>query len=217
MRRMSHSNFIFSVLHVYVIISWWRHQMETFSALLAICAGNSPVTGEFPSQMASNAELWCFLWSAPWINSWINNGEAGYLRRHRAHYDVIVMLEFGTPKALLLKRQYRSVCGFLRVFLDRLVTCDFRRIRRLVTKTRAYNRPTHSWFIPKKNPEVLHEDVTTMIWTPLLWRHNGRDGVSNHQPHHCLLNRLFRRRSKKTSKRRAGNSPVTGEFSANGQ
>ena len=31
-------------------VSWWRHQMEIFSALLAICAGNSPVTGEFPSQ-----------------------------------------------------------------------------------------------------------------------------------------------------------------------
>ena len=31
-------------------LSWWRHQMETFSALLAICAGNSSVTGEFPSQ-----------------------------------------------------------------------------------------------------------------------------------------------------------------------
>ena len=30
--------------------SWWRHQMETFSALLAIFAGNSPVTGEFPAQ-----------------------------------------------------------------------------------------------------------------------------------------------------------------------
>ena len=30
--------------------SWWRHQMETFSALLAICAGNSPVPGEFPAQ-----------------------------------------------------------------------------------------------------------------------------------------------------------------------
>ena len=29
---------------------WWRHQMETFSALLALCAGNSPVTGEFPAQ-----------------------------------------------------------------------------------------------------------------------------------------------------------------------
>ena len=36
-----------------IIISpstWWRHQMETFSALLAFCEGNSPVTGEFPSQ-----------------------------------------------------------------------------------------------------------------------------------------------------------------------
>ena len=30
--------------------SWWRHQMETFSALLALCAGNSPVTDEFPAQ-----------------------------------------------------------------------------------------------------------------------------------------------------------------------
>ena len=53
----------------------------------------------------------------------------------------------------------------------------------------------------------------------LQWRHNGHDGVSNHQPHGCLLNRLFRRRSKKTSKLRvtglcAGNSPVTGEFLA---
>ena len=49
----------------------------------------------------------------------------------------------------------------------------------------------------------------------LQWRHNGCDSVSNHQPHECLLNRLFRRRSKKTSKFRvtglcAGNSPVRG-------
>ena len=32
------------------LVPWWRHQMETFSALLAICAGNSPVTGEIPTQ-----------------------------------------------------------------------------------------------------------------------------------------------------------------------
>ena len=55
--------------------------------------------------------------------------------------------------------------------------------------------------------------------TILLWRHNGRDGVSNHQPHNCLLNRLFGRRSKITSKSRvtglcAWNSPVTDEFPA---
>ena len=32
------------------LISWWRHEMKAFSALLAICVGNSPVTGEFPTQ-----------------------------------------------------------------------------------------------------------------------------------------------------------------------
>ena len=57
------------------------------------------------------------------------------------------------------------------------------------------------------------------LWNTLQWRHNGRDGVSNHQPHHCLLRRLFGCRSKKTSKLRVtglcvGNSPVTGEFPA---
>ena len=31
-------------------LTWWRHQMGTFSALLALCEGNSPVTGEFPPQ-----------------------------------------------------------------------------------------------------------------------------------------------------------------------
>ena len=65
-----------------------------------------------------------------------------------------------------------------------------------------------------------------MVWTssflPLLtlqWRHNGLDGVSNPQPHDCLLNRLFRHRSTKTSNLCVtglcvGNSPVTGEFLA---
>ena len=53
----------------------------------------------------------------------------------------------------------------------------------------------------------------------LQWRHNERDGVSNHQPHECLLKRLFRRRSNKTSKLPftglcEGNLPATGEFPA---
>ena len=78
---------------VYVrMSSWWRHQMETFSALLAICAGNSPVTGGFLAQrpvtrsfdvffdLRLNKRLikhsWC-LWFG-------------------AHYDVIVMFEIYT-------------------------------------------------------------------------------------------------------------------------
>ena len=51
------------------------------------------------------------------------------------------------------------------------------------------------------------------------WRHNEHYSVANHQLHDCLLNRIFGRRSKKTSKLRvtglcAGNSPGTGEFPA---
>ena len=58
-----------------------------------------------------------------------------------------------------------------------------------------------------------------LLLQSLQWRHNEQDGVSNHQRLECLLNRLFRPRSKKTSKLRVtglceGNSPVTGEFPA---
>ena len=46
-------------------------------------------------------------------------------------------------------------------------------------------------------PKYQHQSLGVII--TLQWRHNGRDSVSNHQLHDCLLNRLFRRRSKKTS------------------
>ena len=71
-------------------LPWWRHQMEAFSALLALCAGNSPVTGEFPAQSQWRGALMFSLICA-WINSWVNNGEAGDLRRPRAHYGVTAM------------------------------------------------------------------------------------------------------------------------------
>ena len=61
--------------------------------------------------------------------------------------------------------------------------------------------------IPTRLAYLLYQTLST-----LPWRHNDHDSVSNHQPHGCLLNRLFRRRSKKTSKLRVtglcvGNSP----------
>ena len=65
----------------------------------------------------------------------------------------------------------------------------------------------------KPNDSLVFDRVS------LQWRHNGSNDIPNHQPHHCLLNRLFRHRSKKTSKLPvtglcAGNSPLTGEFPA---
>ena len=46
----------------------------------------------------------------------------------------------------------------------------------------------HDWMRPEVRPVEFQG-------APLRWRHNGLDSVSNHQPHDCLLNRLFRRRS----------------------
>ena len=65
---------------------WWRHQMETFSALLVICVGNSPHKGQWRGALI-------FPLIRAWINGWVNNCETGDLRRHHAHYDVPVMLK----------------------------------------------------------------------------------------------------------------------------
>ena len=77
-----------------------------------------------------------------------------------------------------------------------------------------YARGTSGWSRYLTCESESHDGVIT-----LQWRYDGRDSVSNHQPRDCLLNRLFRPRSKKTSKLRvtglcAGNLPGTGEFPA---
>ena len=64
--------------------------MEKFSTLLAICAGNSPVPGEFPHKGQWRGAL-MFSLICVWINDWVNNGEAGNFRCYPAHYDVTVM------------------------------------------------------------------------------------------------------------------------------
>ena len=85
-------------------------------------------------------------------------------------------------------------------------------------------------YIPQK---IMLASTSLLAWNVLMptflpaqlnglalqWLHNERDGVSNHQPHDYLFNRLFRGTSKKTSKLRVTglcveNSPVTGEFPA---
>ena len=75
---------------------------------------------------------------------------------------------------------------------------------------------TAIWSRPQQRPPPLYLILPEIT---LQWRYNERDGVSNHRHLDCLLSRLFRHRSKKTSKFRVtglceGNSPVIGEFTA---
>ena len=65
--------------------TWWRHQMETSSASLALFEGNPPHKG--PVTRSFVFSLICV-----WTNGWANNRDAGDLRRHRAHYDFTVMI-----------------------------------------------------------------------------------------------------------------------------
>ena len=80
--------------------------METFSALLALCAGNSPVPVNSPHKSQWRGALMFSLIYA-WINDWINNREAGDLRRQCGHYDVSVM-----------KRDWKLVNGIHRWPMD---------------------------------------------------------------------------------------------------
>ena len=69
-----------------------RHQMEKFSTLLAICAGNSPVPVNSPHKGQWRG-AWMFSLICVWINGWVNNHKAGVLWCYHAHYDVNVTCE----------------------------------------------------------------------------------------------------------------------------
>ena len=75
------------------------------------------------------------------------------------------------------------------------------------------------WWVYVNNLREIYLMIMALSGNTLQWHHNGHDSITNNQPHHCLLNGLFRRRSKKTSKLCvtglcAGILPGTGEFPA---
>ena len=106
---ISHHCIIYSLSYIYCFISshwslvnhllslnchwgnpWWCHQMETFSALLILCVGNSPVTSEFPSQRPVTRSFGIFFDLL--LNKCLSKQSWGWwMRCHCAHYDVIVM------------------------------------------------------------------------------------------------------------------------------
>ena len=106
--------------------SWWRHQMETFSALLAICAGNSPVPVNSPHKGQWHRAL-----ISAWINGWVNNREAGDLRRNP---PIMTSLLWSSEPALLISLCQCDVyitfheictCSCFVVFCCDLVKVDF--------------------------------------------------------------------------------------------
>ena len=78
-----------------VLFSWWRHQMETYSASEALYEGNTQVAVGFISQSPVTRSFDVFF-SCVWTNGSANNRGAGDLTRHRAHYNATVIYVFYT-------------------------------------------------------------------------------------------------------------------------
>ena len=99
-------------------VAWWRHQMETFSALLAICAGNSPVPGEFPAQRPETRSLDVFFDLR--LNKRLSKQSRGWwfetlshpLWRHRnegkiGHNDILRLFPHSRPNSFEITRKSR--------------------------------------------------------------------------------------------------------------
>ena len=156
--------------------------------------------------------------------------------RHRMHWKLSNMIQFiqnhynGAIVAAMASQN--QITDVLVVCSNVCSSTDQRKHRS--SASRAFMKGIHRWPVdsPHKGPvtrkmfpfddAILYFSRTwsrmKTLWYgnadphSLLWSHNGRDGVSNNQPQDCLLNRLFGRRSKKSSKLRvigiyAGNSP----------
>ena len=193
---------------------WWLHQMKTFSALLAFCAGNSPVTGEFASQTPvtrsfdfffdlrlnkrSSKQSWRRWFETPSHSLW-------------RHCNICVMsgganlpdiLKMDTVGSRYIAVQYQTI-------LD--TKHDISTGNAFILKILSAK------YLVSTQGEKLGRTLDSQNFT-LQWRHNGCDGISNHRRLDCLLIRLFGHRSKKRSKLRVtglceGNPPVTSGFS----
>ena len=110
------------------------------------------------------------------------------------YYDLTGKKSINTEKS---HQKFRRLADdrFLMVFGGCVIYFKLNHIIFLRTQLIIYRFRWNNW--PNNKRQAILPLLT------LQWRHNERDGVSNHQPHACLLHRLFRRRSKKTSKPRA--------------
>ena len=162
---------------------WWRLQMKTFSALPALCAGNSPVPVNSPHIGQWRGALMFSLIYA-WINDWENNREAGDLRHHRGHYDVIVMCP--------ISRFHLTSTGIERLMHELpWITIFGSRVRRFANKFHEWR--SHEWKslanrITSDPKIVIHgNECITLFLTRFLmsWTHNSAKTIIDRWFRHC--------------------------------
>ena len=122
-RKQKRKQIIILKTNMYYDVMTWKH----FPCYWSFCAGNSPVTCEFPSQ---RPVTWSFEVVFLMLNGWLNNRDAGDWRQHLAHYDgivmwlayvMIVMMEphqcpIGKHSHYSLAVEYTKVCSWTKYF-----------------------------------------------------------------------------------------------------
>ena len=157
--RFCHDVIMNSLMLLFVMLlseQWWRHQMETFSALLAICVGNSPVPVNSPHKGLWRGAL-MFSLICVWINGWVNNREAGDLRHYPAHYDVIVM-KAGLWPIETLRTNFSEI-------LSEIFSFSFKKMH--LKKSSAKWRPLCFSLNVLKSVEVSKSYLPNDVWTAL--------------------------------------------------
>ena len=252
-------------------VAWWRHQMGSFSALLALCDGNPPVTGGFLSLRAAtrsfdvffdlrhnkllnkqsrrwwletpSRSLWrhCDVYEPRQNNSTVENSSDHAINFYSFYTSAVhtpIYCKQISPHMngwLSLKNKKNS--WSFQIGCHASINCAcllgglFPQMGGIENISRMLSRSSSC----QRNLERVRCEVGTVqkqyllvVWScdpvrtvgTLQRRHNERNGVSNHQRLDCLLNRLFRHRSRKTSKPRdtgfcwggGGGFSVTGEF-----
>ena len=189
-----------------------RHEMETFAALLALCAGNSPVTDEFPTQrpvtrsfdvffvqrlnkrLSKHSSGWWFetpsrsLWRHCNVSVADTAYQCEYIRWFI--FKTIAKLQ-NNPHTTLLK----TLCYFL--LYDDIHMRQVNEKYCMLYKVFQNAQLKYCIFCPVWQPWL--SKIWRQFWHPnscgsLQWRQNECDGVSNHQPRDCLFNCLFSRR-----------------------
>ena len=147
----------------------FRHRSKKTAKLrvTGLCAGNSPGTGEFPAQMASNAENVSIWWV---MASQITGNLTVFISFFRVTTKI--------SKLRINDHFVLGITGGIPTQRNSILNFPFYAGLKLVITLAEY-----SLEYPAMHGISRH--------SALRWRHNGHDGVSNHQPHHCLLNRLF--------------------------
>ena len=173
--------------------------METFFALLAHCKviHRSPVVS---FTKVSYAELWRFLWSVPEQTVELNKQSRRWWFETSSrwlwhHCNEFHMRETSHQLHGIIDPLWGELSGDRWIPLTKGPV-----IRKTFPGQDAIPHAYHVTLTDRHSLQSLGQWLHQYFFSTLQWRHNGHDSVSNHQLQDCLLNRLFRRRSKKTSR-----------------